>query len=227
LLGAPTLRLSGDYLAIVTLGFGEIARIVLNNWDSVTQGPKGVSLLSSTAVQPLTVFGFRLFTNVHFFYLIYFFVALAVLLSHRLIRSRIGRAWIAIRENELAAQASGINVPKLKNLAFVVSAGFAALAGSIFARWENFVTPESFTFWESVMLVCTVVLGGMGSLPGVIVGTVIVVGTPELLRSQALSAVFGSHAVNARYLIFGVILIAMALFRPQGLWPRREKEKGH
>jgi len=220
LLGWPVLRLRDDYLAIVTLGFGEIARITLNNWDGLTNGPKGLSLLSSTRVPPLGFFGADLHTNTHFFYLIFAFFALGVLVSWRLDRSRIGRAWIALREDELAAQAMGINGPKLKNLAFALSAAYAGVAGAIFARWENFVTPESFTFWESALLVAMVVLGGRGSLVGVSLGVALIVGLPEVLRSDLFRWAGGIQAVNARYLIFGAILMVAAIFRPQGLWPR-------
>jgi branched-chain amino acid transport system permease protein len=220
LLGWPVLRLRDDYLAIVTLGFGEIARITLNNWDGLTNGPKGLSLLSSMAVPPLRFFGATLFSNTHFYYLILGFFALGLLVSWRLDRSRIGRAWIALREDELAARAMGINGPKLKNLAFALSAAYAGVAGAIFARWENFITPESFTFWESALLVAMVVLGGRGSLLGVSLGVVVLVGLPELLRSDLFRWAGGIQAVNARYLIFGAVLTAAAIFRPQGLWPR-------
>jgi len=224
-LGAPVLKLRGDYLAIVTLGFGEITRIVLNNWDGLTNGPKGISLLSAMEVPPVRLFGFTLFSNEHFFYLILFFVALCLLICARLDRSRIGRAWLAIRENELAAEAMGVNVTKLKSLAFTLSAGFAGAAGAIFARWENFVTPESFTFWESALLVCMVVLGGMGSLPGVVLGVVLVVGIPELLRSDVFARLIGPRIVDGRFLIFGALLVVMAIFRPQGIRPRRHREE--
>lgn len=220
-LGAPVLRLRGDYLAIVTLGFGEITRIVLNNWDGLTNGPKGVSLLSAPHVVPVRFLFWNMTDNIHYYYLIFCFVLLGLLVCRRLDRSRVGRAWLAIRENELAAQAMGVNVTRLKTLAFVLSAGFAGVAGAIFARWENFVTPESFTFWESALLVCMVVLGGMGSLPGVLLGVALIVGLPEILRSEIFWRWGGSHVVNSRYLIFGAILIAMAIFRPQGFWPRR------
>jgi branched-chain amino acid transport system permease protein len=223
LLGAPVLRLKGDYLAIVTLGFGEITRIVLNNWDAVTNGPKGISLLSSLEAPPVALFGFPLTTNTHFFYLIHALAGLGFLLCRRLDRSRIGRAWIAIREDELAAQAMGIPVARLKALAFVLSAAFAGAAGAVFARWENFVTPESFTFWESALLVAMVVLGGMGSLPGVALGTALIVGLPELLRADIFRRIGGDRVGDARYLIFGVVMAAMAIFRPQGLWPRRHR----
>jgi branched-chain amino acid transport system permease protein len=223
LLGWPVLRLKGDYLSIVTLGFGEITRIVLNNWDAVTNGPKGVALFSSAEVKPISFFGMPVSGNLPFFYLIVALAAAAVLLCVRLERSRIGRAWIAIRENEIAAQAMGIDVAKFKLLAFAVSGAFAGAAGAVFARWEGFVTPESFTFWESALLVAMVVLGGMGSLPGVSLGVVLIVGLPEVLRADVFRALGGGMLVNARYLIFGVLLVLMALFRPQGFWPRSQR----
>jgi branched-chain amino acid transport system permease protein len=220
LLCAPLARLQGDYLAIVTLGFGEITRIVLNNWDGLTQGPRGISLLSSSEVQPIGFFGFSLNTNTHYVYLITAFVLLGIVASSRLDRSRLGRAWSAIRDNELAAESMGVPVARMKIMAFALSSVFAAVAGTIFARWENFVTPESFTFWESILVVSMVVLGGMGSLPGVLVGTVLIVGLPEILRSE-IFVQWGAPMVNARYLIFGILLVTLALFRPQGIWPRR------
>ncbi|MBK8574146.1 MAG: branched-chain amino acid ABC transporter permease [Elusimicrobia bacterium] len=222
-LGAPVLRLRGDYLAVVTLGFGEITRITLNNWDSLTRGPQGISLLSA-AVPPLRFFGYSLYTNTHFFYLIFAFLAMAWLVCRRLDRSRIGRAWIAIREDETAARSMGIHVARLKNVAFTISAGFAGVAGALFARWENFVTPESFTFWESALLVAMVVLGGMGSLPGVLLGVAMIVGLPEFLRADLFSRWGGGQMVNARYLIFGALLVGAALFRPEGVWPRSRRK---
>jgi len=220
LLGWPVLRLRGDYLSIVTLGFGEITRITLNNWDSLTNGPKGISLLSSLRVPPVRFFGFPLESNTHFFYLIYAFLAVGLVVCFRLDRSRIGRAWMALRDDELAARAMGVDAPRLKNMAFTLSAGFAGVAGALFVRWENFVTPESFTFWESALLVAMVALGGMGSLPGVLLGVAIIVGLPEVLRSDVFRWIGGAQAVNARYLLFGDLLVAMAILRPQGFWPR-------
>ncbi len=222
LLGWPVLRLRGDYLSIVTLGFGEIARIVLNNWDSLTNGPKGVALFSSAAVKPVSFFGAPVAGNAPFFYLIFALAGLALLACRRLERSRIGRAWLAIRENEIAAEAMGINVPRFKLLSFAISGAFAGAAGAVFARWEGFVTPESFTFWESALIVAMVVLGGMGSLPGVVLGVALIVGLPEVLRSDCFRALGGSVLVNTRYLLFGALLVVMALFRPQGFWPRKD-----
>ncbi len=218
LLGAPVLRLRGDYLAIVTLGFGEITRIVLNNWDSLTNGPKGISLLTNANVKSVTLFGFAFSSNLHFYYLILAFVLVGVVVSYRLKYSRIGRAWMAIREDETAARLTGIQISRMKLIGFVVSAGFAGAAGGIFARWENFVTPESFTFWESVMLVAMVVIGGMGSVAGTMMGAAIVILVPEILRSA-----LGAGLVSWRYLLFGVALVLIALYRPQGIWPSRRR----
>lgn len=218
LLGTPVLRLRGDYLAIVTLGFGEITRIVLNNWDGLTNGPKGLSLLTNTNVRPIRLFGYTLYSNLHFYYLIFATVLIGVILSYRLQYSRIGRAWMAIREDETAARLTGVQITRMKMVAFVASAAFAGAAGAIFARWESFVTPESFTFWESVLLVAMVVIGGMGSVPGTLFGVAIVVLIPELLRN-----ILGSEWVSWRYLIFGIALILIVVRRPQGLWPRRER----
>ncbi len=217
-LGAPVLRLRGDYLAIVTLGFGEITRIVLNNWDSLTNGPKGLSMLTDNDVRPIRFFGLTLFSNLHFYYLIFAAVLLGVVLSYRLQYSRIGRAWMAIREDETAARLTGIQITRMKMIAFVASAAFAGGAGALFARWESFVTPESFTFWESVLLVAMVVIGGMGSVPGTLFGVAIVVLVPELLRN-----ILGAELVSWRYFIFGLALIFIVVRRPQGLWPRRER----
>lgn len=215
--GFPALRLRGDYLAIVTLGFGEVVRLVLTNWDGLTNGPKGLPRVSES-IPPASLFGFTFSTNLHYFYLIAGCVLAAIWVCHRLNQSRLGRAWVAIREDEIAAELMGVEVTKQKVIAFGLSALFAGLAGSIFVHWEGFVTPESFTFWESVLLVCAVVLGGMGSITGVILGAFCIVAVPEVLRSL-LGSTFG----NARYFLFGISLILMAIFRPQGIWPSRRR----
>ncbi len=214
--GAPVLRLRGDYLAIVTLGFGEITRIVLNNWDSLTNGPKGLSLLTMERMKPIVFLRWPISSNTDFYYLILGFLLFFLLVCWRLENSRVGRAWVAIRENEMAARLLGIELTRMKLIGFAASAAFAAVAGGIYARWENFVTPESFTFWESVMLVTMVVVGGMGSIPGVLLGTGIVVLVPEVLRN-----ILGSEFVSWRYLIFGIALVLIAIFRPQGIFPNR------
>ncbi|MBI2070854.1 MAG: branched-chain amino acid ABC transporter permease [Elusimicrobia bacterium] len=217
--GIPILRLRGDYLAIVTMGFGEIARLVLNNWDSLTNGPKGLPRVGE-AIWPAKIFGFTLSTNTHYYYLIMGAVLLSVLIARRLEDSRLGRAWVAIREDETAAQLSGLPVAQLKLAAFTISAFFAGLAGSIFAHWERFVTPESFVFWESILLVSMIVAGGMGSIKGVILGTVLLGGVPQMLQAVLV----GSQWINYRYFVFGLVLVLAVLFRPQGLWPSRRRE---
>jgi branched-chain amino acid transport system permease protein len=216
LLGVTILRLRGDYLAIVTMGFGEIARLTFNNLDWLTNGPKGMQVrpwrpLAFLARDP----------NVQYYLLIVGAVVLGVVASRRLEDSRVGRAWVAIREDEIAARLSGIPVQRYKLLAFTLSAVFAGLAGSLFALWEQFVTPESFVFWESTLVVSIVVLGGMGSISGVLLGALILAGVPPLMQ-----ATLSAEWINYRYLFFGLILVLVTLFRPQGLLPsaRREAE---
>lgn len=216
LLGLTILRLRGDYLAVVTMGFGEIARLTINNLDSLTNGPKGLQL---AAWRPLSFISPD--PNIQYYLLILLAVALGVVASSRIEDSRVGRAWVAIREDEIAARLSGIPVRHYKLLAFTLSAAFAGLAGGLFAQWEQFVTPESFVFWESILVVSIVVLGGMGSIPGVLVGALVLVGFPPIMQWK-LSAEW----INYRYFFFGLILVLVTLFRPQGILPssRREAE---
>jgi branched-chain amino acid transport system permease protein len=202
LIGLSTLRLRGDYFAIVTLGLGEITRIVLNNSDSITGGPNGISRIGRPAIG-----GTVLSTPLDFYYLILVIAIITVFAMNRLMVSRIGRAWIAIREDEIAAEAMGVNTFRLKLLAFVVASGWAGMVGVFFAAKMAFVSPESFTFFESVMILCMVVLGGMGSIPGIILGAFLLVTLPEVFRDFA----------DYRMLGFGVALVLMMVFRPQGL----------
>jgi branched-chain amino acid transport system permease protein len=202
LLGFVTLRLRGDYFAIVTLGLGEITRIVLNNWTSLTGGPNGISQIGRPAIG-----GHVLSSTLDFYYLIVLIVAVTIGAVHRLMFSRIGRAWIAIREDEVAAEAMGINTFRLKLLAFVIGSAWAGLAGVFFAAKMAFVSPESFTFFESVMILCMVVLGGMGSIPGIILGAFLLIALPEVFRDFQ----------DYRMLAFGAALVLMMIFRPQGL----------
>jgi len=217
LLGAPVLRLRGDYLAIVTLGFGEIARLILNNWDSVTNGPKGLPRVGES-ISGIKIFGFELTENIHFYYLILGVVFLALIVSRRLENSRIGRAWTAVREDETAAELTGIPVTRVKMLGFGASSIFAAIAGSLFVHWEKFITPESFTFWESILVVSMIVVGGVGSISGVILGALLISGTPLVLQ-----VVLGGDLISYRYLIFGITLVVVILFRPQGLVPSQRQ----
>ncbi len=209
-LGTPTLRLRGDYLAIVTLGFGEIIRIFINNLDEVTNGPKGIANIDA-----INLFGFEFSTPTRYFYLVLFFVVLFVLIIGRLGNSRVGRAWAAIREDEDAAKAMGLNTHSLKLRAFAMGASFAGIAGCLFAGFQTFVSPESFTFGESVIIFCMITLGGMGSIPGAILGSIVLVVLPEILRPVA----------DYRMLFYGLLLILVMTLRPQGLWPSKQRKR--
>jgi branched-chain amino acid transport system permease protein len=233
ILGAPTLKLRGDYLAIVTLGFGEIIRVFMNNLDqpfNITNGPKGIG-----GLDPIEIFGHPLskkmswlgvdFNSVTLYYYLFLSaVILAVVICHRLENSRIGRAWIAIREDEVAAQAMGLNTRNLKLLAFALGATFGGVAGVFFAAFQRFISPESFGLMESVMVVAMVVLGGAGHIPGVILGALLLSIVPELLRYvatplQELSAGRIDASIMRQLLIALTMILAM-LCRPQGLWPK-------
>jgi branched-chain amino acid transport system permease protein len=224
LLGLPTLRLRGDYLAIATLGFGEMTRIVLNNWTSATGGPNGILGIRPPA---FTVGAPKFWGEIaglqnllsylpnpevltskitYFYYLIFLIAILTIFAVGRLDRSRIGRAWVAIREDEVAASCMGINTFAMKLLAFALGGAWAGLAGVFFAAKMGHISPESFTFFESVVILCMVVLGGMGSIPGVILGAVVFMVLPEVLREFQ----------NYRMLIFGGAMVLMMVFRPQG-----------
>jgi len=238
LLGAPTLKLRGDYLAIVTLGFGEIIRVFMNNLDApvnITNGPKGIAQIDS-----IRIFGFDLgktheilgieFASVTLYY--YLFLALvvfSVMICYRLERSRIGRAWMAIREDEIAAKAMGINTRNMKLLAFGMGATFGGVSGVMFASFQGFVSPESFSLQESVMIVAMVVLGGIGHIPGVILGALLLAALPEVLRYVAgpLQAMTDGRldAAILRQLLIALAMIAIMLARPRGLWPSPEHGK--
>ena len=227
LLGFPVLRLRGDYLAIVTLGFGEIIRLLLNNMTSLTGGPDGVSGIPKPSVfglvmarNPVTeggttfhqVFGLT-YQGGHMVIFLYFLALLMVLFTYfvtsRLLRMPMGRAWEALREDEIACRSLGINPTKVKLSAFTLGAAFAGLAGSFFAARQGLVTPESFTFIESALILAIVVLGGMGSQLGVILAAILLTVLPELARSFA----------EYRMLIFGLVMVLMMMWRPQGLLP--------
>ncbi|MEW6583976.1 MAG: branched-chain amino acid ABC transporter permease [Nitrospirota bacterium] len=202
LLAIPALRLRGDYLAIVTLGFGEITRLILNNWDSLTRGPNGISGIARPEILSTSFSGIS-----SFYYLVFFLAVVTVFLIQRVRASRIGRAWIAIREDEVASSVMGINNTAYKLYAFAFGAFWAGLAGSLFAAKMQFVSPESFTFMESVLIVCMVILGGLGSIAGVVVGAFILIVLPEMLREAQLY----------RMLALGAGLVILMIFRPQGL----------
>jgi branched-chain amino acid transport system permease protein len=217
IIGYPTLRMRGDYLAIVTLGFGEIVRLILNNWMALTNGPNGIlGIRPPTAWWPSFegTFGFELIQMKKLTALYFVILGLTVLTTiavHRLNFSRIGRAWEAIREDETAAELMGVNTFRLKLLAYATGAVFGGLAGAFFAARMRFVSPESFTFIESAMVLAMVVLGGMGSIPGVMLGALALVALPEVFRQFELY----------RMLAFGGAMTVMMLFRPKGLWPAK------
>ncbi|WP_031167111.1 branched-chain amino acid ABC transporter permease [Streptosporangium roseum] len=202
IIGAPTLRLRSDYLAIVTLGFGEIIRITANNLD-VTGGPSGIYGIPHLTDSPVV-----------FYYVTVVIVSLAVLGAARLGRSRLGRAWRFVREDEDAAEAMGVHTYRVKLAAYIAGAVWGGLAGVLFAAQLSAISPTSFTFLQSALVLMAVVLGGMGSIPGVVIGAVVISVLPEILRDLA----------DYRFFIFGVLLIAVMILRPQGLWPARSKE---
>ncbi|MEK7701569.1 MAG: branched-chain amino acid ABC transporter permease [candidate division NC10 bacterium] len=245
LLGLPVLRLRGDYLAIVTLGFGEVIRVLANNLDkpiNITNGPKGITPIT----RPPVPFGLA-YSEASYF-LVLLIVIAVILVNRRLEDSHIGRAWEAIREDELAAQAMGVPLVRAKLLAFACGASFAGVMGVVFSAKQVFINPESFTFLESIGVLAMVILGGMGSIPGAVLGaTVVTVLNLQVLKGFSLwlnelknagVAVFGYSLANlptqlepAKYerMIFGIILILMMIFRPQGIFPvrRRARELAH
>ncbi len=205
ILGFPVLRLRGDYLAIVTLGFGEIIRLILENWNEFSFGPSGIANIPRPSL-----FGIKmsLEANTIFIYFLMIFMTVAtVFVVNRLQNSRIGRAWIALREDEIACQAMGIDKTKTKLTAFALGATWAGMAGVVFAAKTTFINPASFTIWESIIILCIVVLGGMGSIIGVILGALVLILLPEYLRAFS----------EFRMLIFGALLVIMMVFRPGGI----------
>jgi branched-chain amino acid transport system permease protein len=262
LLGLPTLRMRPDYLALVTMGFGEIVRIALNNFD-FTGGPNGLGPVPRPLIPLLDI---KLYQPIHFYYLVLALVILTVFVVKRLQESRIGRAWNYIREDELAAEVMGVDIVKTKLLAFGLGATWSGFAGAVFAVKQTHVAPESFTFMESFLVVCIVVLGGMGSIPGAILGAVSLIVLPELLRDPTLGRIIlvalvagvavllkprrlvhwigaiGAVAAavvavlsfppevvrllpTARMLIFGVVIVIVMIFRPEGLWPSQQRRR--
>ena len=243
-LGAPTLRLRGDYLAIVTLGFGEIVRIFMNNLSApvnITNGPKGINRIDPFRAGPLDfaatdrIGGLQFSGPIKYYYFLLLVLLAVIVVNRRLQDSRIGRAWVAIREDEVAAKAAGIDTRNIKLLAFAMGASFGGIAGGMFAAMQTFVSPESFVLNESIMILAMVVLGGMGNIWGVIAGAALLSFVPELLRytvEPAQRAVFGRMLVDPevlRMLIFGLALVLTMRFRPAGLWPetrhRREMDE--
>lgn len=247
LLGLPVLRLRGDYLAIVTLGFGEIVRITLNNnFLGVTGGAAGLPRSGDALPEPFGLawlrlntyftlgdnFAFEFTSNVYWYLVIAILVVIAIFVVRRQDDSRMGRAWAAFREDEVAASAMGVNITRAKLYAFTLGAFWGGIAGVTFAYFQAFVSPESFTFLESVLVLAIVVIGGMGSIPGVIVGALLIQGLPEFIRGFAqsdllrdlgitLSGELVSAISNYRFLVFGAVMVLMMAIRPQGLIPSK------
>jgi len=234
LLGTPVLKLRGDYLAIVTLGFGEIIRIFLNNLNSpvnLTNGPQGITLIDPVRIgdwrldRAHELFGLHLSGLQMYYFLFVALAALSALVCVRLQDSRLGRAWMAIREDELAAKAMGIHVRNVKLLAFGLGATFGGVSGTLFAAFQGFVSPESFSLMESIIVLSMIVLGGLGHIPGVIFGAILLSIFPEVLRHTVgplQEQVFGRILVDVevlRLLLYGVALVLIMLYRPKGLWP--------
>ena len=245
LLGAPTLKLRGDYLAIVTLGFGEIIRIFMNNLNgpvNITNGPQGINLIDPVRIGGVSLAGeagsggvvylagFSMPSVNAYYYLFLLLCILTVFISQRLQHSRLGRAWIAIREDEIAAKAMGIHVRNMKLLAFAMGAAFGGVAGAMFGAFQGFISPESFTLTESIAVLAMVVLGGIGHIPGVILGAVLLAALPEILRHTVepmQMALFGHIWIEAevlRQLLYGLALVLIMLARPAGLWPSPRQE---
>ena len=238
LLGTPVLRLRGDYLAIVTLGFGEIIRVFMNNLEhpvNITNGPRGLSAIDSMRIfgfdfgSPMRIGEYLVPPVVKYYYLFVVLVLVSIVICHRLATSRIGRAWMAIREDDTAAKAMGINVRNMKLLAFGMGATFGGVAGSMFAAFQGFISPESFSLMESIMIVAMVVLGGLGHLPGVVLGALLLAALPEVLRYVAgpLQEMTGGRldAAILRQLLIALAMIIVMLLRPRGLWPAPEHGK--
>ena len=208
--GAPTLRLTGDYFAIVTFGFAELFFRIVRNEQWLVGAPNG----QLRGIPSPKLFGIEFNQNWHNYYHILILLALVVFITYRLQHSRVGRAWIAIREDEQAAESMGINLNRYKSLAFAVSAAIGALGGAFIAQFQVNISAPFFEFWESILILCMVVLGGMGSIRGAMIGAAILGSLGEVLRPGFIVPYqFG----NARYLIFGIILILLMRFRPGGL----------
>jgi len=203
LIGLPTLRLRGDYLAIVTLGFAEIIRLILVNWAKVTRGPMGLPGIPSPEL-----FGYAFSSNKSYYYLILVVVVFTIFFMWRLTNSGMGLAMLTVKNDEIAARSIGINPIKYKLTAFVISAFFAGIAGSFYASYISFISPDTFVYNDSCTILAMVVLGGLGSVPGSIIGATVLTLIPELLRFMS----------DYRMLIYGLIMVVMMIFRPSGFW---------
>jgi branched-chain amino acid transport system permease protein len=240
LIGAPTLKLRGDYLAIVTLGFGEIVRIFLNNLShpvNITNGPQGIARIDPFRVGGVdfsksdSFLGLTFSGPIKYYYLLLLVLLAVIFINVRLQNSRIGRAWEAVREDEVAARAMGIDTRNIKLLAFAMGASFGGIAGGMFSAIQGFISPESFVLVESIMVVSMVVLGGMGNIWGVILGAVLLSFVPEILRftvEPVQMRLFGRMLIEPeviRMLIFGFALVLVMALRPGGLWPSAVRKR--
>jgi branched-chain amino acid transport system permease protein len=237
ILGYPVLKLRGDYLAIVTLGFGEIIRIFLNNLNAplnLTNGPQGITLIDPVRVAGVSFartldLGFVKLPSVYLYYYLFLVLTIVtIVVCIRLQDSRLGRAWMAIREDDVAAKAMGINVRNVKLLAFALGATFGGVSGAMFAAFQGFVSPESFALMESIIVLSMVVLGGIGHIPGVILGAVLLAIFPEILRHTVVPVqeqLFGRVLIDAevlRMMLYGLAMVLVMLYRPKGIWPAPE-----
>lgn len=224
----------------MTLGFGEIIRIFMNNLDApvnITNGPQGINRIDTIKIgewalgRPETILGFRITGPEKYYYVLMALVLLIIFICIRLQNSRVGRAWEAVREDEIAAKAMGINTRTIKLMAFGMGASFGGAAGCLFASMQGFVSPESFGLSESIAILCMVVLGGMGHVPGVVAGALLLSIFPEVLRNVVVpiqQTLFGEVLVDPdaiRMLLFGVALVAVMIFRPEGLWPSQVRKR--
>jgi branched-chain amino acid transport system permease protein len=209
LLGLPVLRMRGDYLAIVTLGFGEIIRLLATNLIGLTNGSQGLYDLDRPVL-----FGLQLKSGTHFYYMIFGLLLIVLFFTFRLDRSRIGRAWIAIREDEDVAQMMGVNTTFYKLLAFAIGALIGGLGGSVFAAWQGSIFPDNFNLFVSINVLCLIIIGGMGSIPGVIIGSFALIALPDILREFR----------DYRLLLYGLLLVVMMVVRPEGFIPSRRRQ---
>jgi branched-chain amino acid transport system permease protein len=251
LLGTPVLRLRGDYLAIVTLGFGEIVRIIItNNPFGITNGAAGLPRAGQFIPKPLGMvwmqehlvfvlprlgpngFNFQMDSNLYWYYMIVLLCLGTIFVVKRLDDSRLGRSWAAMREDEVAAASMGVSIRDAKLWAFSLGAVWGGIAGLTFANFQQFVSPESFTFMESVFVVCTIVIGGMGSIPGAVVGAIIIQGVPAMIQGMAaagklpgINPATATVIANYRFLVFGLLMVVMMAWRPQGLLPSKRRAR--
>ena len=240
MLGAPTLKLRGDYLAIVTLGFGEIVRVFLNNLSrpvNITNGPQGITRIDPFSIGSFnfakteTLLGLNFSGPIKYYYLLIVVMVVILVINVRLQNSRIGRAWEAVREDEVAARAMGLNTTQLKLLAFAMGASFGGVAGGMFSAIQGFISPESFILVESIMVVAMVVLGGMGNIWGVVLGAMLLSFVPEILRwtvEPLQRSLFGRMIIEPeviRMLLFGLALVLVMLYRPAGLLPSAVRKR--